>query len=111
MKIIVIGAGPGGYEAAIMAAKLGADVTVVEKDKPGGTCLNRGCIPTKSLLASADVMHTIKSASKFGIEIEGNIKSNYKKIIERKNKVRDQLISGIEFLFEKNNVKLVKGTG
>lgn len=111
MKITVIGAGPGGYEAAIMAAKLGADVTVVEKDRPGGTCLNRGCIPTKALLASADVMHTVKNASKFGIDVDGTVKSDYKKIIERKNKVKDLLIKGIEHLFEKNNVRLVKGTG
>lgn len=111
MKITVIGAGPGGYEAAIMAAKLGAKVTVVEKDRAGGTCLNRGCIPTKSLLASADVMHTIRNSSKFGIEVDGTVKSDYKKIIERKNKVKDLLVKGIEKLFEKNNVRLVKGTG
>lgn len=111
MKMIIIGGGPGGYEAAIMAAKLGADVTVVEKDKLGGTCLNKGCIPTKSLLASADIINTIKSASKFGIEIEGTIKSDYSKIIERKDKVVDQLVGGIEFLFKKNKVRLVKGTG
>lgn len=111
MKITVIGAGPGGYEAAIMASKLGAKVTVVEKDQPGGTCLNRGCIPTKALLAAADVMNSIDSASKFGIEIDGSIKKDYKKIIGRKNKVKDQLIKGIEYLFIANNVTMIKGTG
>ena len=111
MKITVIGAGPGGYEAAIMASKLGAQVTVIEKDQPGGTCLNRGCIPTKALLAAADVMHTIDSASKFGIDIDGIITKDYKKIIDRKNKVKDQLVKGIEYLFKANNVTMIKGTG
>lgn len=111
MKITVIGAGPGGYESAIMASKLGAKVTVIEKDQPGGTCLNRGCIPTKALLAAADVLNSIDSASKFGIEIDGSIKKDYKKIIDRKNKVKDQLIKGIEYLFKANNVTMIKGTG
>jgi len=67
VKVTVIGAGPGGYQAAIMAAKLGADVTIVEKDSPGGTCLNRGCIPTKVLLATSDALETIHQARDFGI--------------------------------------------
>ena len=60
MRITVIGAGPGGYEAAIMAAKLGAEVTCIEKDEVGGTCLNRGCIPTKAFLAASDVLETVE---------------------------------------------------
>lgn len=84
MKITVLGAGPGGYEAAIAAAKKGAEVTLIEKDSLGGTCLNRGCIPTKALLASYNTYETVEKASDFGIETEGEIKIDYAKMIERK---------------------------
>ena len=67
MKVAVIGGGPGGYVAALKAAMLGAEVTVIEKNKLGGTCLNVGCIPTKALLASADVLRTVKEAKDFGV--------------------------------------------
>ncbi|WP_041424070.1 dihydrolipoyl dehydrogenase [Thermosediminibacter oceani] len=110
-RIVVIGAGPGGYVAALKAAKLGAQVTVVEKDKVGGTCLNRGCIPTKALLASAEVLTAIKEAEEYGIRVEGKITPDMGLIIARKNKVVERLNKGIEFLFEKNNVRLVKGKG
>ena len=71
MKVAVIGGGPGGYVAALKAAMLGAEVTVIEKNKLGGTCLNVGCIPTKALLASADVLRTVKEAKDFGVVVEG----------------------------------------
>ena len=70
-KVVVVGAGPGGYVAAIRAAQLGADVTVVEADKVGGTCLNRGCIPTKALLHSAELYEELKRCEKYGINVEG----------------------------------------
>ncbi|WP_157081762.1 FAD-dependent oxidoreductase, partial [Fervidicola ferrireducens] len=108
-EVIVIGAGPGGYVAALKAAKLGAQVTVIEKDKVGGTCLNRGCIPTKALLASAEVLATIKEAQQYGIKIDGSITPQISQIIERKNRIVQRLQEGIEYLFEKNNVKLIKG--
>ena len=73
MKVAVIGGGPGGYVAALRAAMLGAEVTVIEKNKLGGTCLNVGCIPTKALLASSDVLRTVKEADKFGIKVEGEV--------------------------------------
>lgn len=111
MKVIVIGGGPGGYEAAIKAAKLGAQVILIEKDKLGGTCLNRGCIPTKALLASSDILNEIKEATRFGIQIEGEVSENFSDIIERKNKLILQLSKGIEFLLNKNGVRYVKGTG
>ena len=111
MKIVVVGGGPGGYVAAIKASMLGADVTVVEKRRVGGTCLNAGCIPTKALLASSGVLNTVKEAKDFGIEIDGTVKPNFTAIMERKNKVVNQLISGIEFLFEKRGVNLVNGFG
>ncbi|MBC3898742.1 dihydrolipoyl dehydrogenase [Acetobacterium malicum] len=110
MKITIIGAGPGGYEAAIMAAKLGAEVTIVEKKEVGGTCLNIGCIPTKALLASSDVLTTSLEADKFGV-FNDHTTADLKQMIERKDKVISGLVKGIEFLFESNGVNLVRGTG
>ena len=110
MKITIIGAGPGGYEAAIMASKLGAEVTVVEKNAVGGTCLNVGCIPTKSLLASSDVLTTSLEAEKFGV-FNDHTTADLEQIIERKDKLVSGLVKGIEFLFESNGVNLVRGTG
>ena len=111
MKITVIGAGPGGYEAAIYAAKKGAEVTVIEKDKAGGTCLNKGCIPTKSLLASSEALINMKAYEKLAISGIGEPKADFAGVIERKNKVVKNLVSGIEYLFKDNNVTLIKGTG
>ncbi|GAA0863376.1 dihydrolipoyl dehydrogenase [Paraclostridium tenue] len=111
MKIAVIGGGPGGYVAAIKAAMLGADVTVIEKRRVGGTCLNVGCIPTKALLASSSLITSIKEAKDFGISIDGNIEADFESIMGRKNKIVNQLISGIEFLFDKRGIKLVNGFG
>jgi len=110
-RIVFLGGGPGGYVGAIKAAKMGADVTVVEKDNVGGTCLNRGCIPTKALLACSDVLTNIKDAKDFGITIEGEIKPDIVSMMDRKDKIVERMVSGIEFLFDKNNVKLIKGTG
>jgi len=110
-RIVVLGAGPGGYVGAIKAAKMGAEVTLVEKDTVGGTCLNRGCIPTKALLASSDVLTNIRQAKDFGIIVEGDVKPDINFIVDRKDKIVERLVSGIEFLLNKNNVRLVKGTG
>lgn len=111
MKLVVIGGGPGGYVAALKAAMLGAEVTIVEKGKVGGTCLNVGCIPTKALLACSDVINTVKEAKKFGVTIEGDIKADFTTIMERKEKVVTGLVKGIEYLFESRGVKLVRGLG
>ncbi|MEO1814374.1 MAG: dihydrolipoyl dehydrogenase [Acetobacterium sp.] len=110
MKITIIGAGPGGYEAAIMASKLGAEVTVIEKNEVGGTCLNVGCIPTKALLASSDVLTTSLEAEKFGV-FNDHTTADLEQIIERKDKLVSGLVKGIEFLFESNGVNLVRGSG
>lgn len=109
-KIIILGGGPGGYVAAIRAAQLGAQVTVVEKNMLGGTCLNRGCIPTKALVATAECLAKLKAAEEFGIKIDG-YSVNLPQMMERKNKVVEKLITGIQFLFKKNKVKLITGTG
>jgi len=95
--LAIIGAGPGGYQAAIRAAQYGAKVALIEKDKLGGTCLNRGCIPTKSLLSSSHLIKKINDAEKFGIKIkEYNI--DFTKVVERKNNIVDELCKGIESL-------------
>lgn len=111
MKVAVIGGGPGGYVAALKAAMLGAEVTVIEKNKLGGTCLNVGCIPTKALLASADVLRTVKEAKDFGVVVEGEVKPDFDAIIARKQKVTDELVAGIQFLFDKRGVKKIDGFG
>jgi len=95
--LAVIGAGPGGYHAAIRAAQYGAKVALIEKEKLGGTCLNWGCIPTKALYASAHLIEKIKNANEFGIEIS-DYKLFFAKAVERKNKVVQELVEGIEAL-------------
>ncbi|MHA1932032.1 MAG: dihydrolipoyl dehydrogenase [Promethearchaeota archaeon] len=117
MKIIekqydlaIIGAGPGGYHSAIRAAQYGAKVALIEKDKLGGTCLNRGCIPTKALLASAHFIEKIHDAEEFGVEIEG-FTTNFSKVVERKNKIVTELGTGIANLQKswKNDVYIGYG--
>lgn len=108
-QVAVIGGGPGGYIAAIQAAKRGLKTVLVEKKELGGTCLNRGCIPTKTLLHSSDVYHEILNSKALGIEIKGDIDYNYKKIAKRKDKVIKQLRSGIEYLVSGNGIDLVQG--
>ncbi len=95
--IAIIGAGPGGYHAAIRAAQYGAKVALIEKNKLGGTCLNLGCIPTKALYASTKSIERVKDFNDFGIEIE-DYKLNFKKAVERKNRVVEELVGGIEAL-------------
>ncbi|MCK5506597.1 MAG: FAD-dependent oxidoreductase, partial [Thermodesulfovibrionia bacterium] len=111
MKLTVLGAGPGGYVAAIKAAQLGAEVTVIEESEVGGTCLNRGCIPTKTLIASADALHKAKNAHSFGLDLDGNVSPNIQKIVERKNKVVGIQVKGIRGLFKSWGVRLIEGRG
>ncbi len=108
--VIVIGGGPGGYVAALRAAKLGGRVALVERDKLGGTCLNRGCIPTKALIASAELLATTRKADRFGIKIEGII-PDLSAIIKRKEQIVKQLRGGIEHLCKAGNVDIYKGKG
>ncbi|MGO1368205.1 MAG: dihydrolipoyl dehydrogenase [Senegalia sp. (in: firmicutes)] len=107
--ITVIGSGPGGYVAAIYAAKMGAKVTIIEKEKVGGTCLNWGCIPTKSFVTSAKMYENLNNAKSFGLSAE-NISLDIKKIVSRKNNIVKELTDGIKYLFENNNITLYKGT-
>lgn len=110
-ELLILGGGTGGYVAAIRAAQKGMDVVLVEKDKLGGTCLHRGCIPSKALLRSAEVMDTLKMADEFGIELNDTATINYTKIRERKQAIVDQLHQGVQGLVKKNKIKLVQGKG
>ncbi|MFD2131943.1 dihydrolipoyl dehydrogenase [Pseudogracilibacillus auburnensis] len=108
--IAIVGGGPGGYVAAIRAAKLGLSVALVEGDALGGTCLNRGCIPSKTLLKHADALEQINKSSELSIEIE-HYSFDLPKIIERKNTVIRQLKSGIQSLLRQNKITLYEGFG
>jgi dihydrolipoamide dehydrogenase len=108
--IIVIDSGPGGYVAAIRAAQLGYRVAVVERAELGGICLNWGCIPTKALLKSAEVFHSMQQAVEFGIMVD-SFRPDFKAIIKRSRSVAEQMSKGIQFLFKKNNITLLQGTG
>ncbi len=111
MRIAVLGGGPGGYVAALRAAQLGARATVIEQSEVGGTCLNWGCIPTKSLIASAEVFHKAKHLSDFGIDLNGSVYPNLPKIMERKNAVVSAQVKGIRALFKSWGVALIEGKG
>jgi dihydrolipoamide dehydrogenase len=107
--IAIIGAGPGGYVAAIRAAQLGMKTLLVEKDLVGGTCLNRGCVPTKALLRSADVYATVQSAADFGIQAQ-SVTMDWAQAQKRKEQVVSRLRRGVESLLKKNQVALMQGT-
>lgn len=111
MRLTILGAGPGGYVAALRAAQRGAEVTVIEEREVGGTCLNWGCIPTKTLIASAEVLHKTKNAADFGLELAGNVSPNIQKIMERKRKVVDTQVKGIRGLLRSWGIKLLEGRG
>ena len=106
--LLIIGAGPGGYEAAFDAAESEMKVAVVEREKVGGTCLNRGCIPTKALMHSSDVYRDAAHGAEIGVEVSG-LKSNRKRIGERKDEVLDTLRNGILGLLSKKKIDLLEG--
>ncbi len=109
--LIVIGSGPGGYVAAIRASQLGLKTAVVERAELGGICLNWGCIPTKALLKSAQVYEYIKHSEDYGITVEGEIKADFTKIVERSRNVAAGMSKGIQFLFKKNKIDVITGFG
>jgi dihydrolipoamide dehydrogenase len=106
--LVIIGSGPGGYVAAIRASQLGLKTAIIEKDKLGGVCLNWGCIPTKSLLNSAQIFSTLKKASFYGIKSE-NIQINFSSIIERSRSVAEKMSKGINYLMQKNKITVIFG--
>jgi dihydrolipoamide dehydrogenase len=109
-NLVVIGSGPGGYIAAIRAAQFGMKVAVVERDKPGGVCLNWGCIPSKAILKCAEIYETFKHSENYGIKC-GELSYDYSKVIEKSRKASSALTKGVEFLFKKNKIALFSGTG
>jgi dihydrolipoamide dehydrogenase len=108
--LVVIGGGPAGYAAAIRAGQLGKKVACVEQERPGGTCLNWGCIPSKALLKSAEFYNKIKHSEDLGITVKG-VDYDFSKIIGRSRDVADTMAKGIGFLFKKNKVDHISGTG
>jgi dihydrolipoamide dehydrogenase len=108
--VIVIGGGPGGYVAAIRAAQLGQKTAVVEKDKPGGRCLNYACIPAKTMLHTAEIFDHARNGAELGIKVEG-ASLDWKALGERRAKVSDGLAGGVKMLWDKNKVDMIEGEG
>lgn len=108
--VAVLGGGPGGYPAAIRAAQLGKKVALIEAKELGGTCLNRGCIPSKALIASAETLKEIKEASQFGIVV-GNVTFDYSKMVDRKDEVVKRVRKGLETVIASNQITLFRGFG
>ncbi len=109
--LLVIGSGPGGYVAAIRASQLGIKTAVVERESLGGICLNWGCIPTKSLLKSAQVYEYFLHAADYGIELDGSVKADFGKVVGRSRSVAEGMSKGIRFLFKKNKIEVINGNG
>lgn len=108
--LMVLGAGPGGYVAAIRAAQLGRKVTIVEQDALGGVCLNWGCIPTKALLRAAQLYTDMQDAEEFGFEV-GSVKFDFPQVIKRSRQVAGKLSQGVQFLMRKNKAEVILGRG
>src|SRR5690606_11017749 len=111
MRVAVLGGGPGGYVSAIKLAKLGAEVTLIEKEHIGGTCLNEGCIPTKVLLNTTELYNLLnRGAAGLGLDIR-ELKLNWQMVQERKSMVVQQLVDGVKTLLETNRVHVIHGRG
>ncbi|MEN8236808.1 MAG: dihydrolipoyl dehydrogenase [Pseudomonadota bacterium] len=111
VDVAIIGAGPGGYVAAIRASQLGLKVAVIEGNHLGGICLNWGCIPTKALLRTAEIKSVFAHAENFGLKVSGDIEVDFAKVIERSRAVSQQLSKGVQHLLKKNKVEVVDGFG
>jgi dihydrolipoamide dehydrogenase len=109
--LAVVGAGPGGYVAAIRAAQLGQKVAVIEEDRPGGVCLNWGCVPSKALLSGAELVENLRRHGEtFGVAADG-FRLDYGKLIDHSRKCADRLCKGVQSLFKKHRIELVQGRG
>jgi dihydrolipoamide dehydrogenase len=108
--LVVLGSGPGGYPAAIRAAQNGKKVALIEAKELGGTCLNRGCIPSKTLIAGAEVLHRINEANEFGISVE-NVTFDFSKLVSRKNRVVEKIRTGLQGLLTSNQITIFQGFG
>ncbi|MEM6646911.1 MAG: dihydrolipoyl dehydrogenase [Bacteroidota bacterium] len=107
--VVVIGTGPGGYETAIRATQLGFKTAVIEKNKLGGVCLNIGCIPTKALLKSAEIMATVSHLSDYGLSLDGTVTPDFGKVVDRSRGVAGKMNKGVQFLMKKNNIDVIMG--
>ena len=108
--VVVIGTGPGGYETAIRSTQLGLKTAVIEKDKLGGVCLNIGCIPTKALLKSAEMVEYSSHFADYGLDVDGSIQPNFPKIIARSRGVADKMNKGVKYLMGKNKIDVILGS-
>ena len=106
-QVVIIGGGPGGYETAIRLAQYGITCAVVESQRLGGVCLNCGCIPTKALVKSAELYREMKEADQYGLPVV-DAPVDYAQVLERKDKIVEQLVGGIEFLFKKRSIEVIK---
>ena len=107
--LIVLGSGPGGYVAAIRASQLGLKTAIVERENLGGICLNWGCIPTKALLRSAEILHYAEHAKAYGLKLDGTVSADTKAVVERSRGVSARLNGGVGFLMKKNKVDVIWG--
>jgi dihydrolipoamide dehydrogenase len=110
-RIVILGAGPGGYVAAIRAAQLGGQVTVIENQALGGVCLNWGCIPSKALLSVVELGEKVKKGGELGLNVQGPLSYDLPQMIKRKNGVVAQLVKGIATLFKTWGITHLQGTG
>jgi dihydrolipoamide dehydrogenase len=110
-EIVIIGAGPGGYAAAIYAARLGGKVTLIERDKAGGTCLNWGCIPSKIMKTTADLVDWLHRAGEFGIALDGEFRIDMEALMARKERIVSSQISSLESLFASKGIRYARGKG
>jgi dihydrolipoamide dehydrogenase len=108
--LVIVGAGPAGYVAAIRAGQLGLKTACVERERAGGICLNWGCIPSKALLKSVEVLDYVRNAKDFGVTVSGKVEPDMKAMVARSRVVVDQLVKGVEYLLKKNKVDQIKGT-
>ncbi len=109
--VVILGSGPGGYETAIRSSQLGLKTAIIEKNKLGGVCLNVGCIPTKALLKSAEMMEYGRHLDSYGLSLEGTLSADFGKVVERSRGVANKMNQGVQFLMKKNNVDVLFGFG
>src|SRR4030042_5635364 len=108
--VLIIGGGPGGYVAAIRAAQLGAKVALVEMERLGGTCLNRGCIPSKAMVHEAEIFRQATSAE-YCVDTDGTFQVNYARLVARRRNVGDEVVGGVAQLMNLHHVEVIAGRG
>ncbi|MBN1103291.1 MAG: FAD-dependent oxidoreductase, partial [Deltaproteobacteria bacterium] len=110
-KVVVLGAGPGGYVAAVRAAQLGAEVTLIERERVGGTCLNWGCIPSKVLKTSGDMLARLRRPGDYGLAVTGVVSAHLDSLMARKDTIVRNQVKGIEDLLARHRIHVLRGAG